>query len=275
MTIDMNDAERTECGTYPCDDHATTDEPTPPRRVPRSISSLIADPPPTGEIVVLAGLISALERRVNANGEPWAIVTLQDLGAAIRVLFAPADYTSWAVDLVEGAPVVITGRASQREDTVVVSGPTVGVAAPPDVEDAPRLVIRAPERTARFWTREASRLAERAGWSAYGTHADQFVTAGALEFDGSDECGMPLWERPAGPSRTDAVDDAALVDDTAFYHAILDRVGFRDGAEVTAGGSADNDLAHERAQAVLAFLDHVARHFHPEALLPKPTGSGS
>jgi DNA polymerase-3 subunit alpha len=112
-----------------------TDNPTPRQRGPRPISSLIADPPPAGAIVVLAGLISALERRVNPDGEPWAIVTLHDLGASIRVLFAPAYYTSWAVDLVEGAPVVITGRAGRYEGTVAVSEPTVRVAAPPDVED--------------------------------------------------------------------------------------------------------------------------------------------
>jgi hypothetical protein len=61
------------------------------------------------------------------------------------------------------------------------------------------------ERTARFWIREAFRLAARDGWSAFDTHPDP-VVAGALEFDGSDECGLPLWERPADPSPTRAQD---------------------------------------------------------------------
>lgn len=44
------------------------------------------------------------------------------------------------------------------------------------------------------WTREEFRLAERDGWSAFGSHADD---GGAeLEFDGKDTAGMPLWERP-------------------------------------------------------------------------------
>ena len=47
---------------------------------------------------------------------------------------------------------------------------------------------------AQTWIKEAFRLAHLAGWSAFGTHIDQ--PAIQLEFDGCDEDGMPLWERP-------------------------------------------------------------------------------
>lgn len=47
---------------------------------------------------------------------------------------------------------------------------------------------------AKQWTKEAFRLTERAGWSSFGTHVDQ--PGVELEFDGRDEAGMPLWERP-------------------------------------------------------------------------------
>jgi hypothetical protein len=44
------------------------------------------------------------------------------------------------------------------------------------------------------WVREAFRLAERDGWSSFGSHADG--RGAELEFDGEDAAGMPLWERP-------------------------------------------------------------------------------
>lgn len=47
---------------------------------------------------------------------------------------------------------------------------------------------------AQMWVAEAFRLAQRAGWSAVGTHIDHPEIA--LEFDGRDEAGEPLWERP-------------------------------------------------------------------------------
>lgn len=40
--------------------------------------------------------------------------------------------------------------------------------------------------------------------------------------------------------------------DNARYDELLDAFGFKDGAEVTADGSANNDLAHESAEAAQA-----------------------
>lgn len=45
-----------------------------------------------------------------------------------------------------------------------------------------------------FWVREAFRLAARDGWSALGSHLGH--PGVELEFDGEDEAGLPLWERP-------------------------------------------------------------------------------
>lgn len=66
-------------------------------------------------------------------------------------------------------------------------------------------------------------------------------------------------ERLANPDR-----------DRALYEAVLDRVGYHDGAETTPEGSADNDLAHERAQAVMRFVDLAAGSTLPGKLLPPP-----
>lgn len=63
-----------------------------------------------------------------------------------------------------------------------------------------------------WWTREAFRLAERAGWSSFGSHVDRPEVE--LEFDGQDEAGMPLWERPV---------QTVLADDlTATMRAYID-----------------------------------------------------
>lgn len=61
------------------------------------------------------------------------------------------------------------------------------------------------------WVREAFRLAERDGWSSFGTHVGG--RSSELEFDGKDAGGMPLWERPkrARSSATEpTLDDAGL-----------------------------------------------------------------
>lgn len=60
------------------------------------------------------------------------------------------------------------------------------------------------------------------------------------------------------------------VDDAAFYAAILSRVGYVEDGERTADGSADNDLAAERADAILSFIDLVRGSALPEELLPAP-----
>lgn len=67
-----------------------------------------------------------------------------------------------------------------------------------------------------------------------------------------------------------------------LHHALKVRVrddlltlcGFEDGAETTAYGSADNDLAHERADAIMTFLALAQRHSLPAKLLPRGDRTG-
>jgi hypothetical protein len=67
--------------------------------------------------------------------------------------------------------------------------------------------------------------------------------------------------------------DALAAHTQMIKRNIRDRVavlcGYVDGAEVTADGSADNDLALERADAVMAFLDLARGHMLPRKLLPR------
>ncbi|MEV0675222.1 DNA polymerase III subunit alpha [Actinosynnema sp. NPDC050436] len=94
------------------------------RAAPRSIGAVLAHPPREGELVV-SGMISALERRVNKKGETWAIATVEDLDASVEVLFFPKSYGVLADDLVEHAAVVVKGRVNWREDRMSVFGSDV------------------------------------------------------------------------------------------------------------------------------------------------------
>lgn len=68
-----------------------------------------------------------------------------------------------------------------------------------------------------------------------------------------------VFNRKSGELDQPNRDGYQVVDDGTLYDALLDRCGFEDGAELTSDGLADNDLAHERADAVMAFLGLI-RH---------------
>ncbi|MGH3520227.1 MAG: OB-fold nucleic acid binding domain-containing protein, partial [Haloechinothrix sp.] len=88
---------------------------------PKPIASILDDPPKEGELMV-AGLITSMERRVNKNGEPWAICTVEDLDAALEVLFFPKSYALFSADLLEDNAVLVKGRVNWREDRMSVFG---------------------------------------------------------------------------------------------------------------------------------------------------------
>jgi DNA polymerase III subunit alpha len=94
------------------------------KHAPKPLAMVLEDPPQEGEIVV-AGMISSLERRVNKNGEPWAIAVVEDLDAAVEVLFFAKSYSVLAADLVEDAAVAVKGRVNWREGKMSVFGSAV------------------------------------------------------------------------------------------------------------------------------------------------------
>ncbi|WP_286899836.1 DNA polymerase III subunit alpha [Thermocrispum sp.] len=94
------------------------------KHAPKPIAQILADPPKEGEIVI-AGLITSMERRVNKNGEPWAICTVEDLDAGIEVLFFPKAYALFAAELHEDNAVVVKGRVNWREERMSVFGGSV------------------------------------------------------------------------------------------------------------------------------------------------------
>ena len=82
-----------------------------------SLVELLESERTEGEIRV-AGMISKVDRRVNKRGDPWAIVTLEDLGAGVDVLFFPSSYMLVGLELVEDAAVAVKGRINDRDGTI-------------------------------------------------------------------------------------------------------------------------------------------------------------
>lgn len=101
------------------------------RYAPRPIADLIDTAPAEGE-VVLSGMIATVERRVTKKGDPWAIATIEDLDAAIEVLFFPRAYEVLREDLIEDSVVLIKGRVNWREEKMSVVG---GALVPLEVGD--------------------------------------------------------------------------------------------------------------------------------------------
>ncbi len=75
---------------------------------------------PDGATVVIAGMISSLQRKLTKNGNPWAIATVEDLGGAIEVLFFPQTYQTVLHVLAEDLVVVVKGRVNRRDDVPTI-----------------------------------------------------------------------------------------------------------------------------------------------------------
>lgn len=101
---------------------------------PKPIAQILDEAPKEGEIVV-SGMIASVDRRVNKNGEPWAIVVVEDLDASIEVLFFPKSYSVLHEDLVPDSAVAVKGRINWREDKMSIFGSGV---IPLDISDAER-----------------------------------------------------------------------------------------------------------------------------------------
>jgi DNA polymerase-3 subunit alpha len=102
------------------------------KHAPKPIATIIDAAPKDGE-VVLSGMITTVDRRVDKKGQPWAIVTVEDLDASMEVLFFAKSYSVLHEDLVPDSVVTVKGRVNWREDTMSVFGSGV---IPVDISDA-------------------------------------------------------------------------------------------------------------------------------------------
>lgn len=75
-----------------------------------------AEHPPT-DTIKLAGLVSAIDRKTTKkSGEPWALVTIEDLDSSINVFVFPKTYAEYSDLLKRDAVLVFTGKAEKRDD---------------------------------------------------------------------------------------------------------------------------------------------------------------
>ena len=82
--------------------------------IPAILDGSVAD----GALVVVGGILAAVTRRVNRNGEPWASGQLEDLSGGIEVLFFPRVYTEVGMNIAEDAIVLVRARVARRDDRI-------------------------------------------------------------------------------------------------------------------------------------------------------------
>lgn len=146
------------------------------RWAPAPIASLIDAAPAEGEVRI-SGMVAKVERRVTKKGDAWAIATIEDLDAAVEVLFFPRAYGALCEDLVEDAVVLVKGRVNWREEKMsVIAGALVpldvtgeadaaGRGAGATAVGAPVMMLRAETAalTPQLVTRLKETLAEHKG----------------------------------------------------------------------------------------------------------------
>ena len=108
-----------------------------------SIGELKADGGPRDGMVTIAGMITQVVRKQTKNGDLWAIVTVEDLEAAIEVLLFPKVYSTVALQLASDTVVRIKGRVRTKDDSLEMTGQEVTF---PDVSEGPTgpLLIQLP-----------------------------------------------------------------------------------------------------------------------------------
>jgi DNA polymerase-3 subunit alpha len=122
-----------------------------------SIADLVGGERDTSkEQVKIAGIISGLQRRINKNGIPWAIATVEDLDAGVEVLFFPKSYEVFADLLTEDASIAVKGRVNERDGAIsVVASEAVPVdisaaeSEPADLGDLPFMLRVDPDKLDR------------------------------------------------------------------------------------------------------------------------------
>ncbi|MEO3826072.1 DNA polymerase III subunit alpha [Actinomadura sp. B10D3] len=86
-----------------------------------TIADLLASPRADAPVRV-AGIISGVQRKVTKQGNPWAIITLEDHDAAVECLVFPKTYTLYGQTLAEDRVISVRGRTNIRDETLSVYG---------------------------------------------------------------------------------------------------------------------------------------------------------
>jgi DNA polymerase-3 subunit alpha len=123
--------EREMLGLYVSDHPLSGLEHVLTRAADTGIANLLADEGrPDGSTVVIAGLVTSLQRKMSKNGNPWAAVTIEDLEGAVEVMFFGETYLAYSTILAEDQVVVLRGRVRRRDDTMQLQAMEVSL---PDI----------------------------------------------------------------------------------------------------------------------------------------------
>lgn len=85
-----------------------------------SIAQLINSAPKMDDRqqVTIAGLITSVDRRVSKKGNPWALITIEDMESSIQCMFFGKAYTAAAELMAVDEVVQIRGQIELRDETV-------------------------------------------------------------------------------------------------------------------------------------------------------------
>ena len=99
-----------------------------------------------GTVVTVGGLLTTVTRKLTKRGDPWAVVTLEDLEGSVEVLVFPSAYQSVGHLLAEDAVVLVRGRVTRRDEAVSLAALDVTL---PDLSRGARgpLLLRLPDRS--------------------------------------------------------------------------------------------------------------------------------
>ena len=87
------------------------------REAETSIAELLGSDREDGQVVTIAGLITAVNHRVARNsGNPYAQITIEDFGGEVNVMFLGRTYQNYQSDLVEDTVVALRGRIQLRDE---------------------------------------------------------------------------------------------------------------------------------------------------------------
>ncbi|KRD40500.1 DNA polymerase III subunit alpha [Oerskovia sp. Root918] len=133
--------EREMLGLYVSDHPLSGLEHVLTRAADTSIAALMADEArPDGSTVVIAGLITSLQRKMSKNGNPWAAVTIEDLEGGVEVMFFGETYLAYSTILAEDQVVVLRGRVRRRDETMQLQAMEVSLPDISTVAETPVLV---------------------------------------------------------------------------------------------------------------------------------------
>jgi len=127
--------EREMLGLYVSDHPLLGIEHVLTQQTDRPISALYGDEVSDGQILTIGGLITGIQRKVSRKGDPWAIVTLEDLEGAVEVMFFASAYAAHATALAEDVVIITKGRVDRREETPRFMALEMFL---PDINEAPR-----------------------------------------------------------------------------------------------------------------------------------------